>query len=71
LNRTAGQAVFEPGIDGFVTAQPRFRPLRDDLITFFRHSRREFFEPDARASADRAWLIEFGRRCRDVERGSA
>ena len=71
LNRTAGEAVFEPGIDRFVAAQPRFGHLRDDLITFFQQSRRAFFEQDARARADRAWLIDFCRRCRDAERGSA
>ena len=71
LNRTAGEAVFEHGVDRFIAAQPRFEHLRADLITFFGQSRRAFFEQHAPASADRAWLIEFCRRCRDAERGSA
>lgn len=71
LNRTAGEVVFEPGIDRFIAAQPRFRPLRDELATFFQHSRREFFAQGEHAGTDGAWLIEFCRRCRDAERGAA
>jgi len=71
LNRTAGEVVFESGIDRFVAAQPRFEHLRDDLVTFFEQSRREFFSQQPTARAERAWLIGFCRRCRDAERGSA
>jgi mxaA protein len=71
LNRTAGEVLFEPGIDRFVGAQPRFKPLRDDLHGFFQQSQREFFAGGDPAVPDRAWLIEFCRRCRDVERGVA
>jgi mxaA protein len=38
---------------------------------FFQQSRREFFAQGRQASAERLWLIEFCRRCRDAERGSA
>ena len=71
LNRTAGEVVFESGIDRFVAAQPRFEHLRDDLVTFFEQSRREFFSQQPTARAERAWLIGFCRRCRDAERGLA
>ena len=71
LNLSAGEVVFEPGIDRFIAAQPRFQPLRDDIVTFFRQSRREFFASGEPADFDRAWLIRFCRRCRDAERGAA
>jgi len=74
LNKTAGEVLFAPGIDHFIGAQPRFKPLRNDLLAFFRHSQREFFAMDQKedtATPDRAWLVEFCRRCRDAERGAA
>jgi len=71
LNRTAGQVLFEHGIDRFVAAQPRFAPLQGELATFFRRSREAFFARDTEALRDAAWLVEFCRRCRDVERGAA
>ena len=71
LNRTAGEVVFEHGIDRFVGREPNFGPLRDDLARFFQHSRREFFADGDPAGHDRAWLIEFSRRCSDAERGAA
>ena len=82
LNASAGEVVFEAGIDRFVSAQPRFRPVRDDLVAFLRMSSREFFAPGA-ASAKAAdqqgdqqadplpWLVAFCGRCRAAERGSA
>ena len=84
LNTSAGEVVFEAGIDRFVAAQPRFRPLRDDLIAFLRLSSREFFAPGAAGGAGIAsaeagpldadplpWLVAFCGRCRDAERGAA
>ena len=76
LNRTAGKVVFEPGVDAFLAAEPKFVRLRDDLRCFFSASHREFFgtvEGDApgAATVDGRWLREFCRRCRDVERGAA
>jgi mxaA protein len=71
LNRTAGEVVFEHGIDRFVGAHDRFEPMRGELLRFFQLSRRAFFADDALATADRTWLIEFSRRCRDAERGAA
>lgn len=70
LNRTAGEVVFEQGIERFVEAQPRFAPLRDELASFFQRSRREFFADGQPGDVDSAWLVELCRRCRDVERGS-
>ena len=71
LNQTAGEVVFESGIDRFVSAQPRFAHLRSDLARFFQESRSEFFAHGEHGRPDRSWLIEFCRRCRDAERGSA
>jgi mxaA protein len=71
LNRTAGEVVFEQGIERFVAEQPRFAPLRGELVIFFQRSRHEFFAVGQPGGADSAWLTEFCRRCRDAERGSA
>ena len=70
LNETAGEVLFEPGLDRFVAARPRFAPLRDDLARFFADSRAEFFA-GADGAADARWLVAFCRRCRDLERGAA
>lgn len=69
LNLTAGEILFEPGVDRFIDARPQFRHLRGDLATFFQLSRRTFFARVAQENSDRPWLIEFSRRCRDAERG--
>jgi mxaA protein len=72
LNETAGEVLFEQGVERFLAAQPRYAGLRDELLEFFRRSRSEFFAPGGAASVgDRAWLLTFCRRCRDVERGAA
>ena len=71
LNRTAGEVVFEQGIDRFVSAHPRFAPLRADLVSFFEQSRREFFAPGEQGAPDILWLLGLCRRCRDAERGAA
>lgn len=70
LNETAGEVLFEPGLDRFVAARPRFAPLRDDLARFFADSRAEFFAGGDNAG-DARWLVLFCRRCRDLERGAA
>ncbi len=84
LNECAGEVLFEPGLQRFVTAQPRFRDVRDGLSRFMRMSREEFFGNathaggsgphadrcnGARATADAAWLVDLCRRCRDADRG--
>ena len=70
LNASAGEALFEPGLDGFIAARPRFAPLRAELSEFFARSRTEFFGAGSGA-IDGGWLREFCRRCRDAERGAA
>ncbi|HJV72080.1 hypothetical protein [Ideonella sp.] len=70
LNQTAGEAVFEPGLERFLAAHPGFELLRDELLQFFQRSRAVFFAGDA-PQVDRRWLLDFCRRCRDAERGSA
>ena len=69
LNLTAGEIVFEPGVDRFIDARPQFRHLRDDLVTFFKLSCRAFFAKGTQESVDRSWLIGFSKRCRDAEQG--
>ena len=69
LNRSAGQALFEGGVDGFVAAQPAFAPLRDELREFFHRSRAEFFGSTT-ADDPWPWLQAFGRRARDAERST-
>lgn len=70
LNETAGEVLFEPGIDRFIELRPRFAPLRDELARFFAGSREEFFGA-GRDAVDARWLVAFCRRCRDLERGAA
>ncbi len=74
LNRSAGAALFEPGITAYLAEQPRFAGLRDELQQFFVLSRREFFGAAGETAdprATRQWLLAFCRRCRDAERGAA
>jgi mxaA protein len=71
LNQTAGEVVFEHGVDRFVAAQPRYAGLRAELLTFFEQSRREFFAGGQPAADGGRWLVEFCRKCRDAERGAA
>jgi mxaA protein len=70
LDRSAGEVVFEHGLQRFVAARPAFAPLCDDLSRFLRLSRREFFAGATRDAADTSWLVELSRRCRDAERGT-
>jgi mxaA protein len=75
INRTAGEVLFESGLDRFVAVHPRFKGLRGDFGEFFARSRHEFFSPASvtpqGGADDMAWLAAFCRRCRDAERGAA
>lgn len=85
LNACAGEVLFEPGLDRFVSLHPSFGALRGELARFMQISRDEFFgeaagadhrRADADASGagaacDAAWLVDLCRRCRDAERGFA
>ncbi len=71
INQTAGEVLFEHGVDRFVAAQPRYAGLRNELAEFFERSRSEFFAQGAPAVGDGRWLLAFCRRCRDAERGAA
>ena len=70
LNQTAGAGAVRAGVD---RVRRRAAALRAAAAassrTFFARSRDEFFARDAEALRDAAWLVEFCRRCRDVERG--
>src|SRR6185503_5790485 len=57
LNRSAGEVVFESGLDRFIAGHPVFGALRDDLVRFLRLSRGEFFGDDAREAGDVKWLL--------------
>jgi mxaA protein len=70
LNETAGEVLFEPGLDAFVARQPRFAPLRDELARFFADSRAEFFA-GGRDALDMRSLRALCQRLRDLERGAA
>ena len=71
LNRSAGEVMFEPGLERFLAGRPAFHGVRDDLVRFMHLSRAVFFADAPRANGDAAWLVELGRRCRDAERGLA
>jgi mxaA protein len=70
LNQSAGEVLFENGVDRFTAANEAFAPLKEDIVRFLRLSQREFFEGGARDADDAAWLIAFCKRCRDAERGT-
>jgi mxaA protein len=70
LNHSAGEVLFENGVDRFTAANEAFAPLKEDIVRFLRLSQREFFEGGARDADDAAWLIAFCKRCRDAERGT-
>jgi mxaA protein len=69
LNRSAGEVLFEPGLDRFAVAQPAFSGLLADLTRFLQLSRREFFGEATPALEDAAWLVTLCKRCHDAERG--
>jgi len=76
LNRSAGGALYQHGLDAFVAAHGRYAPLRDELAAFFQHSRAEFFGADDSPGdgdgvSSLSWLTTLARRLRDAERGSA
>ncbi len=71
LNRSAGEVLFERGLDGFVQRHAGFAPLRDDLQRFLRTTSAQFFGGAAREPGDGRWLLSLARRCRDAERGLA
>jgi mxaA protein len=70
LNQSAGEVLFEHGVDRFVVKHSNFAPLKPDIVRFLRLSQREFFEGGARDADDAAWLARFCKACRDAERGS-
>jgi mxaA protein len=70
LNQSAGEVLFEHGVDRFTARQAAFAPLKPDIVQFLRLSQREFFEGGTQQADDPSWLAGFCKRCRDVERGS-
>lgn len=70
FNESGGEVLFEHGIERFAARRPGFAALRGDMQRFLAISRRGFFGDGTREQGDLAWLIGFGRRCRDAERWS-
>lgn len=70
LNQSAGEVLFEHGVDRFVAKHGAFAPLKPDIVRFLRLSQREFFEGGPHDASDEAWLVDFCKRCRNAERGS-
>lgn len=72
LNSTAKFSVFNNNIDIFVSSNPKFKPLKNQLIRFFEISDDAFFNTN-KISEDYhqtlIWLRTFCRQCRDCERG--
>jgi mxaA protein len=74
LNHAAGEVLHPAGLDRWLATQPRFAPLRAEIVQFFERSRAVFFaggRAAAESADDTRWLRDLSRRCRDVERGSA
>ena len=69
LNRSAGEVLFESGLDGFIARRPGFAPLRQELARFLQTTRAQFFGGAPRGADDGRWLVALCRRCRDAERG--
>jgi mxaA protein len=70
FNQSAGEVLFEHGVDRFVATHTAFAPLQQDIVRFLRLSQREFFEGGAHRQEDAAWLTALCKRCRDAERGT-
>ena len=68
--RPAARCCSSTAFDRFAARRPAFQALRDDMRRFLQLSRRGFFADGAREPGELAWLIAFGRRCRDAERFS-
>jgi mxaA protein len=71
LNRSAGEVLFERGLEAFLQRRPGFVPLREDLRRFLLTSSAQFFGGAVREPGDARWLVQLCRRCRDAERGLA
>lgn len=70
FNESGGEVLFEHGVERFAARRPAFATLREDMRRFLAISRRGFFGDGGREPGDLAWLVDFGRRCRDAERAS-
>lgn len=71
LNRSAGEVLYERGLDDFLRRRPAFASLRDELQRFLHTSRAQFFGGAPREPDDGRWLRALCQRCRDAERGLA
>ena len=72
LNVAAGNSLFSGNLDQFLAKKPTFNAIKSEMLQFFGLSNQVFFEPNAKhgvGSNPIQWLAQFGRRCRDCERG--
>ena len=72
LNAAAGNSLFSGNLDQFLAKKPTFNAIKSEMLQFFGLSNQVFFEPNAKhgvGSNPIQWLAQFGRRCRDCERG--
>lgn len=69
LNESAGQVMFEPGLEAYLQRRPQYRPLRAELQAFFEASRRGFFAAETAAPSLEP-LRRLARQARDIERGA-
>lgn len=69
FKKSCGRSVFSA--NEIMQVKPAFAPLADELSRFFLLSRCVFFDSsEQNIPADPyAWLKQFSRRCRDIERG--
>lgn len=70
FNEAGGEVLFEHGVPRFIVRRPAFEALQQDMRRFLQLSRRGFFGDVAPEPGELAWLVAFGRRCRDAERFS-
>jgi mxaA protein len=71
LDRSAGEALFAPGLEAFLARRPAYAPLRPELERFFELSRRTFFAPGGEAIPELGWLKALCSRARALEREGA
>lgn len=72
INETAGQTVLGQHLERFFDSAPGFTKLRARFETFFKLSRRMFYDAGAQDLPEDyplSWLEEFCLECRKIERG--
>jgi mxaA protein len=71
FNETAGRSLFADGMDRFFVEHPRFSPLRDRVLEFYRGSQAEFFRGASAPPFDLQAMLDLCRALRRCERVAA